>query len=99
MTAARAQHRGGGQLRRFFNLPAGFKTADEPEALNEALQPQLKEFEAQPDPLAQLPPELRRLALRSPDAAAKTISFMAAWAMEITEPAVANEDGPPAEGV
>ena len=84
-------------LRRFFDLPAGFMTADEPEALNEALQPQLRELGAQCDPFTQLPPELRRLALRSPDVAAKTISFMAAWAMEITEPAVTNEGDSPAE--
>ncbi|OIJ93609.1 hypothetical protein [Streptomyces monashensis] len=84
-------------LRRYFDLPAGFMTADEPEALNEALQPQLRELGEQCDPFAQLPPELRRLALRSPDVAAKTISFMAAWAMEITESAVTNEAGSPAE--
>ncbi|MCE0444869.1 helix-turn-helix domain-containing protein [Streptomyces tricolor] len=40
------------RLRRFFGLPAGFFTADEPEALHEALQPVLQSLEAEADPAA-----------------------------------------------
>ncbi|MBG7704886.1 XRE family transcriptional regulator [Streptomyces sp. MC1] len=71
------------QIRRHFDLPAGFMTADEPEALNEVLLAKLHELEAQNTPLP-MPPELRRLALRSPEVAAKTMQLVAAWAMEIT---------------
>ncbi|MFI9772239.1 XRE family transcriptional regulator [Streptomyces sp. NPDC052415] len=77
---------GADQIRRHFGLPAGFMTADEPEALNEALLTELHRLETQNGPLV-MPPELRRLALRSPAVAEKTMQLIAAWAMEITSAA------------
>ncbi|MGW2705003.1 helix-turn-helix transcriptional regulator [Streptomyces sp. NPDC001340] len=74
------------RLRRFFSLPPGFFFADEPEALNEALQRHLQEFESRSDPLAQLrTPEILRLAARgllSPTG----VQAMAQWAEAITRP-------------
>ncbi|MER6219207.1 XRE family transcriptional regulator [Streptomyces sp900105755] len=55
------------RLRRFFGLPPGFFTADEPEALYEALQPVLQGLQAQADPLSRLRESgLVRLAARAP---------------------------------
>ncbi|MFF7977288.1 helix-turn-helix transcriptional regulator [Streptomyces sp. NPDC007905] len=74
------------RLRRFFSLPPGFFFADEPEALNEALQQRLQELESRSDPLAQLrTPEILRLAARgllSPTG----VQAMAQWAEAVTRP-------------
>lgn len=81
------------RLRRFFSLRPGFFFADEPEALDEALQQHLQDLESKSDPLAQLrTPEILRLAARgvlSPDG----VEAMARWAETITRPA-----GPAAAG-
>ncbi|GGS77770.1 helix-turn-helix transcriptional regulator [Streptomyces cinerochromogenes] len=81
------------RLRRFFSLPPGFFFADEPEALNEALQRHLQRLESQSDPLAELrTPEILRLAARgllSPSG----VRAMAQWAEGITRPAVSGADG------
>ncbi|MFF5532760.1 helix-turn-helix transcriptional regulator [Streptomyces cinerochromogenes] len=80
------------RLRRFFSLPPGFFFADEPEALNEALQRHLQRLESQSDPLAELrTPEILRLAARgllSPSG----VRAMAQWAEGITRPAASGAD-------
>ncbi|MER7983517.1 helix-turn-helix domain-containing protein [Streptomyces sp. NPDC095817] len=74
------------RLRRFFGLSAGFLTADEPEALNDALQPKLQELEAQSDPLAPLrTPGFLRLARRAPHMSAKKLEALEQWAEAVTE--------------
>ncbi|MGW2612878.1 XRE family transcriptional regulator [Streptomyces mirabilis] len=74
------------QLRRFFQLPAGFMTADEPEALNEALQPVLQELEGKSDPLAPLrTPGFLRLARRAPHMSPRKLRALEEWAEMITE--------------
>ncbi|WP_046728344.1 hypothetical protein [Streptomyces humi] len=66
------------RLRRFFELPAGFFTADEPEALYEALQPVLQGLEAQADPLSRLRDSgLVRLAARAPQMNARQLATLA----------------------
>ncbi|WP_225829201.1 helix-turn-helix transcriptional regulator [Streptomyces naphthomycinicus] len=80
------------RLRRFFSLPPGFFFADEPEALDEALQRHLHHLESRADPLAELrTPEILRLAARgllSPNG----VRAMAQWAEGITRP-VSGADG------
>ncbi|MGW2461811.1 helix-turn-helix transcriptional regulator [Streptomyces sp. NPDC001761] len=80
------------RLRRFFSLPPGFFFADEPEALNEALQRHLRHLESRSDPLANLrTPEILRLAARgllSPSG----VQAMAQWAEGITRPATSDPD-------
>ncbi|MEU6669269.1 helix-turn-helix domain-containing protein [Streptomyces sp. NPDC046727] len=82
------------RLRRFFSLPPGFFFADEPEALDEALQHHLQDLESRSDPLRQLrTPEILRLAARglvSPSG----VQAMAQWAEAVTRPAVARGYGP-----
>ncbi|WEO94233.1 XRE family transcriptional regulator [Streptomyces sp. FXJ1.172] len=77
------------RLRRFFRLPPGFFFADEPEALDEALQRHLRDLESRSDPLGQLrTPEILRLAARgllSPSG----VRAMAQWAEAVTHPATA----------
>ncbi|MFL4902643.1 hypothetical protein ACJ6WF_05535 [Streptomyces sp. MMS24-I2-30] len=76
----------------FFAQPPGFLTADEPEALNEALQPVLRGLEARSDPLAALrTPEFRRLAVRAPHILPDALSSLSRWADMITCP---DADGP-----
>ncbi|MFF1282874.1 helix-turn-helix transcriptional regulator [Streptomyces sp. NPDC058299] len=74
------------RLRRFFSLPPGFFFADEPEALDEALQQRLQELESRSDPFAELrTPEILRLAARgllSPTG----VRAMAQWAEAVTRP-------------
>ncbi|MGW4907759.1 XRE family transcriptional regulator [Streptomyces sp. NPDC004270] len=66
------------RLRRFFGLPPGFFTADEPEALYEALQPVLQGLEAQADPLSRLRESgLVRLAARAPQMNARQLATLA----------------------
>ncbi|MGW7541038.1 XRE family transcriptional regulator [Streptomyces sp. NPDC054770] len=66
------------RLRRFFGLPAGFFTADEPEALYEALQPVLQSLEARADPLSRLRDSgLVRLAARAPQMNARQLATLA----------------------
>ncbi|MEU2338337.1 XRE family transcriptional regulator [Streptomyces sp. NPDC006654] len=66
------------RLRRFFGLPAGFFTADEPEALYEALQPVLQGLEAQADPLSRLRDSgLVRLAARAPQMNPRQLATLA----------------------
>jgi transcriptional regulator with XRE-family HTH domain len=66
------------RLRRFFGLPAGFFTADEPEALHAALQPVLQDLEAQADPLLRLREcGLVRLAARAPQMNARQLATLA----------------------
>ena len=66
------------RLRRFFGLPAGFFTADEPEALHEALQPVLQGLEAEADPLLRLRESgLVRLAARAPQMNARQLATLA----------------------
>ncbi|WP_217551552.1 XRE family transcriptional regulator [Streptomyces sp. GbtcB6] len=66
------------RLRRFFGLPAGFFTADEPEALYEALQPVLQGLEAQADPLSRLRESgLVRLAARAPQMNPRQLATLA----------------------
>ncbi|MFB7495782.1 XRE family transcriptional regulator [Streptomyces sp. NPDC056161] len=80
------------RLRRFFAQPPGFLTADEPEALNEALQPVLRGLEAGSDPLAALrTPEILRLAARAPHILPDALSSLSRWADMITCP---DADGP-----
>lgn len=74
------------QLRRHFHLPAGFMTADEPEALNEALSPLLQELEGTSDPLAPLrTPGFMRLARRAPHMDPRKLQMLEEWAEMITE--------------
>ncbi|MEU2714833.1 XRE family transcriptional regulator [Streptomyces sp. NPDC007205] len=66
------------RLRRFFGLPAGFFTADEPEALQEALRPVLQSLEAEADPLVRLRESgLIRLAARAPQMNARQLATLA----------------------
>ncbi|MBR8641498.1 XRE family transcriptional regulator [Streptomyces tuirus] len=82
------------RLRRHFDLPAGFFTADEAEALHAALQPVLKELEAKADPLAPLrTPGFYRLARRAPHLSPRKLQALAEWAEMITEKNPADEDG------
>jgi transcriptional regulator with XRE-family HTH domain len=80
------------RLRRFFGLPPGIFTADEPEALYEALQPVLQGLEAQADPLSRLRESgLVRLAARAPQMNARQLTTLADLAeMLITSETVAN---------
>ncbi|MEU9451686.1 XRE family transcriptional regulator [Streptomyces sp. NPDC048277] len=81
------------RLRRFFGLPAGFFTADEPEALYEALQPVLQGLEAQADPLSRLRESgLVRLAARAPQMNPRQLATLADLAEMIitSEGAAAN---------
>jgi transcriptional regulator with XRE-family HTH domain len=78
------------RLRRFFGLPAGFFTADEPEALYEALRPVLHSLQAQADPLVRLREcGLLRLAARAPQMNARQLATLADLAEMIisSEPA------------
>ncbi|MER6427125.1 helix-turn-helix transcriptional regulator [Streptomyces sp900105245] len=66
------------RLRRFFGLSAGFFTADEPEALHEALRPVLQSLEAEADPLLRLRQNgLVRLAARAPQMNAHQLATLA----------------------
>jgi transcriptional regulator with XRE-family HTH domain len=66
------------RLRRFFGLPPGFFTADEPEALYEALQPVLQGLEARADPLSRLRESgLVRLAARAPQMNPRQLATLA----------------------
>ncbi|MFG2952288.1 helix-turn-helix domain-containing protein [Streptomyces sp. NPDC048291] len=66
------------RLRRFFGLPPGFFTADEPEALYEALQPVLQCLQAQADPLSRLRESgLVRLAARAPQMNPRQLTTLA----------------------
>jgi transcriptional regulator with XRE-family HTH domain len=80
------------RLRRFFGLPPGFFTADEPEALYEALQPVLQGLEAQADPLSRLRESgLVRLAARAPQMNPRQLATLADLAeMIITSEGAAN---------
>ncbi|MEU6197986.1 XRE family transcriptional regulator [Streptomyces sp. NPDC047061] len=80
------------RLRRFFGLPAGFFTADEPEALYEALQPVLQGLEAQADPLSRLRESgLVRLAARAPQMNPRQLATLADLAeMLITSESAVN---------
>ncbi|MEU2440027.1 XRE family transcriptional regulator [Streptomyces rubradiris] len=76
------------RLRRFFGLPAGFFTADEPEALFEALQPVLQSLEAEADPLLRLRESgLIRLAARAPQMNARQLATLA----DLAEMIIASE--------
>ncbi|MFF8727623.1 XRE family transcriptional regulator [Streptomyces sp. NPDC015171] len=76
------------RLRRFFGLPAGFFTADEPEALCEALQPVLQDLEAEADPLRRLRESgLIRLAARAPQMNARQLATLA----DLAEMIIASE--------
>jgi transcriptional regulator with XRE-family HTH domain len=76
------------RLRRFFGLPAGFFTADEPEALCEALQPVLQSLEAEADPLLRLRESgLIRLAARAPQMNARQLATLA----DLAEMIIASE--------
>lgn len=82
------------RIRRHFDLPAGFFTADEAEALHAALQPVLKDLEAKADPLAPLrTPGFYRLARRAPHMSPRKLQALAEWAEMITEKNAADEDG------
>jgi len=83
------------RLRRFFGLPAGFFTADEQEALCEALQPVVQSLETDADPLLRLREcGLVRLAARAPQMNARQLATLADLAeMIITAEHTAN---PPA---
>ncbi|MFI5682269.1 XRE family transcriptional regulator [Streptomyces sp. NPDC051636] len=77
------------RLRRFFGLPAGFFTADEPEALHEALQPVLQGLEAQADPLLRLRESgLVRLAMRAPQMNPRQLATLA----DLAEMIIKSED-------
>ncbi|MFI2199766.1 XRE family transcriptional regulator [Streptomyces sp. NPDC020192] len=81
------------RLRRFFGLPAGFFTADEPEALHEALQPVLQGLEAEADPLLRLRESgLVRLAARAPQMNARQLATLADLAEMIISSERAEED-------
>jgi len=76
------------RLRRFFGLPAGFFTADEQEALYEALQPVLQSLEAEADPLLRLRESgLVRLAARAPQMNARQLATLA----DLAEMIIASE--------
>ncbi|MFF7474871.1 helix-turn-helix domain-containing protein [Streptomyces sp. NPDC008092] len=80
------------RLRRFFGLPPGFFTADEPEALCEALQPVLQGLQAQADPLSRLRESgLVRLAARAPQMNPRQLATLADLAeMIISSESAAN---------
>ncbi|GGX11193.1 XRE family transcriptional regulator [Streptomyces chartreusis] len=81
------------RIRRHFDLPAGFFTADEAEALHAALQPVLGELEAKADPLAPLrTPGFYRLARRAPHMSPRKLQALAEWAEMITERGPAEDD-------
>ncbi|MCT9080272.1 helix-turn-helix domain-containing protein [Streptomyces fulvoviolaceus] len=81
------------RIRRFFDLPAGFFTADEAEALHTALQPVLRELEAKTDPLAPLrTPGFYRLARRAPHMSPRKLQALAEWAEMVTEKNSADDD-------
>ncbi|MGW0880483.1 XRE family transcriptional regulator [Streptomyces sp. NPDC002671] len=66
------------RLRRYFGLPAGFFTADEPEALCEALKPVLQGLGAEADPLVRLREcGLVRLAARAPQMNPRQLTALA----------------------
>ncbi|MFF3938158.1 XRE family transcriptional regulator [Streptomyces phaeofaciens] len=74
------------RIRRHFDLPAGFLTADDAEALHAALQPVLRELEAKTDPLAPLrTPGFYRLARRAPHMSPRKLQALAEWAEMVTE--------------
>jgi transcriptional regulator with XRE-family HTH domain len=80
------------RLRRFFGLPPGFFTADEPEALHEALQPVLQGLESQSDPLLRLRESgLVRLAMRAPQMNPRQLATLADLAEMIIESEGASE--------
>ncbi len=82
------------RIRRHFDLPAGFFTADEAEALHAALQPVLQDLEAKADPLAPLrTPGFYRLARRAPHMSPRKLQALAEWAEMITERNTAGDDG------
>ncbi|KUO22430.1 transcriptional regulator [Streptomyces dysideae] len=81
------------RIRRHFDLPAGFFTADETEALHTALQPVLQEYEAKADPLAPLrTPAFYRLARRAPHMSPRKLRALAEWAEMVTEQNPAGDD-------
>ncbi|MFF9085175.1 XRE family transcriptional regulator [Streptomyces sp. NPDC014991] len=82
------------RLRRFFCLPAGFFTADEPEALHEALRPVLQSLEAEADPLLRLRESgLVRLAARAPQMNARQLATLADLAEMIISSERAKDTG------
>ncbi|MEW2573298.1 XRE family transcriptional regulator [Streptomyces sp. NPDC047070] len=73
-------------LREHFDLPAGFLTAPEPEALDQALQDVLRDLEAASDPLAALrTPAFYRLARRAPDMDPEKLKALEQWAVMIAQ--------------
>lgn len=81
------------RIRRHFDLPAGFFTADDAEALHAALQPVLRELEAKADPLAPLrTPGFYRLARRAPHMSPRKLQALAEWAEMVTERNSTGED-------
>ncbi|MGW1326248.1 XRE family transcriptional regulator [Streptomyces antibioticus] len=81
------------RLRRHFDLPAGFFTADDAEALHAALQPVLRELEAKSDPLAPLrTPGFYRLARRAPHMSPRKLQALAEWAEMVTERSASGDD-------
>ncbi|MGW1783926.1 helix-turn-helix domain-containing protein [Streptomyces sp. NPDC002143] len=73
-------------LRKFFGLSPGFLTAEAPEALDAALQPELQRYETQSDPLAALrTPGFLKLALRAANMPAHKRQALEEWASMITE--------------
>ncbi|MET9102591.1 XRE family transcriptional regulator [Streptomyces antibioticus] len=81
------------RLRRHFDLPAGFFTADDAEALHAALQPVLRELEAKADPLAPLrTPGFYRLARRAPHMSPRKLQALAEWAEMVTERSASGDD-------
>ncbi|MFE2536874.1 XRE family transcriptional regulator [Streptomyces sp. NPDC059371] len=75
-------------LRRHFGASAGFLTADEPEVLNEALQPKLMDAQATMGSLTpelQASPAFRRIATRARDMSDEKLEALAKWADMITE--------------
>ncbi|MFE8012393.1 XRE family transcriptional regulator [Streptomyces antibioticus] len=81
------------RIRRHFDLPAGFFTADDAEALHAALQPVLRELEAKSDPLAPLrTPGFYRLARRAPHMSPRKLQALAEWAEMVTERSASGDD-------
>ncbi|MFF0592126.1 XRE family transcriptional regulator [Streptomyces antibioticus] len=81
------------RIRRHFDLPAGFFTADDAEALHAALQPVLRELEAKTDPLAPLrTPGFYRLARRAPHMSPRKLQALAEWAEMVTERSASGDD-------
>ncbi|GAB7108164.1 hypothetical protein JCM4814A_64780 [Streptomyces phaeofaciens JCM 4814] len=82
------------RIRRHFDLPAGFLTADDAEALHAALQPVVRELEAKTDPLAPLrTPGFYRLARRAPHMSPRKLQALAEWAEMVTERNSPGDDG------